>query len=520
MRGGLSPVVPKLLPLGGVGRTSTERDGPMLDEFEELLAGRELMIVSNRGPFDFVELEDGFVQRRGAGGLVTVLSPVGRFIQPVWIAAARSEGDRRLAAEHGGEPVLVEEGDASYRLGFVDLPPEVYDGYYNVIANPLLWFTHHYMWDTPREPRLGPTEWRAWREGYVTANRSFAEVVSERIGRSRKPPVVMVQDYHLYLVPGEVRARRPEAFLEFFLHIPFPGLDYLRLLPAQMRNVIISSLLACDLVGFHTRRFAMNFLRAAGSFVPGTSVDYDEGTIERDGRRTVVRVYPAGIDPETVLAQARGEEAQRELEFLAPCLGERNIVRVDRIDPSKNLLRGFEAYDLLLEGHPELRERVKFLALLMPGRPGIEEYERYLDDVAHTVARINLRHGTDHWRPIEMFVGHNYARALAAMRHYDALLVNPLIDGMNVVAKEGVLVNERDGVLVLSESAGTHEQFAPLPCTVSPADVTGTAEALWTALAMPGPQRGELAQRLREKVCGEDVRHWLRSQLRDVRSMV
>jgi trehalose 6-phosphate synthase len=400
-------------------------------------------------------------------------------------------------------------------LRFVSLPKPVYEGYYNVISNPLLWFLQHYMWDTPREPQIGLAEWRAWREGYVPANEEFARVVSQEVRRS-KDPVVMLQDYHLYLAARTLRAEHPDLPIQFFLHIPFPGSDYLRILPVEMRQEIVAGLLACDIVGFQTHRSAVNFLRSAESFLPGVRLDYEASAVEYEGRWTLVRTYPISVDPATVREIARSEKADQELEFLAPHFGQRNILRVDRIEPSKNLLRGFEAYSLMLDRHPDLRERVKFLAFLVPSRGGIEQYDRYQDEVHAAIGRINLRHGTDYWRPVEAFVGDNYARALAAMRRYDVLLVNPVIDGMNLVAKEGVIVNEHDGVLVLSDGAGSFEQFAPLPFSVSAADVLGTAEALYGALTMPAGERRQLVDRLRACVEGEDVAWWLNRQLEDI----
>ena len=479
------------------------------------LDGRQLILVSNRGPFDFTVTETGVEHARGSGGLVTVLDPIGRYTTPTWIAAARGDGDRQVAAEYGNRPIPVGDEASSYCLRFVDIPPTMYERYYNVISNPLLWFVHHYMWDTPREPRIGPPEWQAWHEGYVPANAAFAAVVAEEIERSARPPVVMIQDYQLYLVAGMLRDKHPGVSIRFFLHTPFPNSDYLRILPAAMRDAILASLLACDVVGVQTKRAATNLLQAMSTLMPRTRVDYEAATIEHDGRHTAVRVHPVSIDPAAVRELAYGEQGERELARILPTFGERNILRVDRIEPSKNILRGFEAYNLMLEAHPELIERVKFLAILVPPRPGIVEYERYQDDIMAAMGRINIRHGTDTWQPIEVFTGNNYVRALAAMRRYDVLLVNPVIDGMNLVSKEGIVVNERDGMLVLSDGAGSFEQLAPLPITVSPADVQGTADALYTALHLSAEERGAIADELRRRVEAEDAAHWLVSQLAD-----
>lgn len=485
----------------------------------EVLEQKQLILASNRGPFDFLRTEDGFKRTRGSGGVVTVLSPIGRYTNPIWVAAARSESDRQIAREHGTDPIPVEDNGAKFLLRFLDIPPDMYNGYYNVISNPLLWFVHHYMWDTPRDPRMGVDEWAAWHEGYVPANEMFANVISEEISKSSLPPVVLIQDYQLYLVSGKLRERHPNVTIQFFLHTPFPSSDYLRILPIEMRRAMVESLLACDIIGFQTNRSAVNFLRAASSFVPNTHIDYDTAAIHYKGRQAAVRIYPVSIDPHAVRELAHCPEAEAELRILDPYFGEMNILRVDRIEPSKNIVRGFESYSLMLDEHPELRGKVKFLAFLIPPRPGIPEYERYQDEIMASIGRINIRHGTDRWRPIESFIGNNYVRALAAMRRYDVLLVNPFIDGMNVVSKEGVVVNERDGALVLSEGAGSFEQFSPLPNFVSAGDILGTAEALYSALHMPQADRRELARKLRGEVERSDVAHWLDQQLIDIENL-
>ncbi|MGH2560797.1 MAG: trehalose-6-phosphate synthase, partial [Thermomicrobiales bacterium] len=261
---------------------------------------------------------------RGSGGVVTVLSPIGRYTDPIWIAAARGGGDLQMMAAHESGLIPIQDGDSTYRLRYLDLSQSMYDGYYNVISNPLLWFVHHYMWDTPREPKIGPREWRAWHEGYVPVNRAFAQAIAEEVGRSERPAVAMVHDYQLYLVPRLLREECPDLAIQFFLHIPFPGPDYFRILPMEMRLAILLSLLSCDIVGFQTGRFASSFLRAVNSFVPGAQVDFGLSQVTFEGRLTSARVYPVSIDPSVVRDLAYSEEAERELESLSPFFGDLN----------------------------------------------------------------------------------------------------------------------------------------------------------------------------------------------------
>ncbi len=484
----------------------------------ELLADRTLIVASNRGPIEYRRVGGALRAKRGAGGVVTAVSAISGLASPIWIAAALGEGDRARAAQAAEEGGPIEEAGSGfrYRLRFVTPDPDAYERYYNVIANPLLWFLQHYLWDTPRAPTIDRATHDAWHEGYVAVNRLFADAVVDEARRAGRPAVVLLQDYHLYLAPADIRAALPDATVQLFVHIPWPDADYWRLLPQAMREAICRSLCACDIVGFQTRRAARAFLRTCESFLPEAEVDYRGGAVRLDGRETFARAYPISVDVAAVRRVGRSRPAREQEASLADRFGERTIMRVDRIEPSKNIVRGFEAYRLLLAEHPELHGRVRFLAFLVPSRLGVEEYARYLDEINMLVGRINLEFGEDDWQPVELIVGDNYARALAAMKRYDVLLVNPLLDGMNLVAKEGALVNERAGVIVLSEGAGAFEQLDHLTVPVAPCDVSGTADALHTALTMPEAERRERADALRRIVEEADITRWLHDQLADL----
>jgi trehalose 6-phosphate synthase len=182
-------------------------------------------------------------------------------------------------------------------------------------------------------------------------------------------------------------------------------------------------------------------------------------------------------------------------------------------------VRGFQAFEQLLMDHPEHHGRVKFLALLVPSRLGVEEYGRYLEEIMVTVGWINTRYGTGEWQPVELFVGEDYERAIAAMQLYDVLLVNPILDGMNLVSKEGPAVNTLGGVLVLSEGAGSAEQLQHAALVVTPTDIVGTAEALHQALVMPLGERFRRANELKLAVAKEDIAMWLCHQFEDFRQL-
>ncbi|HUH16709.1 MAG TPA: trehalose-6-phosphate synthase, partial [Methylomirabilota bacterium] len=226
--------------------------------------------------------------------------------------------------------------------------------------------------------------------------------------------------------------------------------------------------------------------------------------------------YPISIDVEATRHVASSRSARRRADQLLGGAREQILVRVDRLEPSKNILRGFLAYETLLQRHARLRGRISFLAFLVPSRTGLREYGDYGRSVQGAVDRINARFGRAGWRPVQLFYENDYAQALAGLSIADVVLVNPLVDGMNLVAKEAVVVSQRDAVLVLSETAGAFDQMADGALAVAPADVVGTADALAAALEMPAEERHRRLATLRRGVEREDISWWLRRQLEDL----
>lgn len=505
-------------------RPARSYDHDLPEHARELLDRTTLIIASNRGPVEFHLAPDGtFITKRGTGGVVTAMSAASRYTEAIWVACAMTEGDRLRAemARDAGEAVITPP-DGDFRLRFVLPDPDAYFGYYNRIANPLLWFLQHYLWDTPRAPDVDHLTWHAWHHGYVTVNRMFAEEILAAASAAHREPLVMLQDYHLYLAPGFLREWRPEIMLQQFIHIPWPDQDYWRLVPRAMRQAICRSLLANDIVGFQTPQHARSFINTVEANLDDVEIDRRQREISYRGRVTRVRVYPISIDPAHVLEVAESEDAKRHEEHLRSFLNEYTIIRVDRAEPSKNVVRGFLAYDRLLEAHPELLGRVNFLAFLVPSRLEVAEYIDYLDDINAVVGRINAKyanvaeHQGINWQPVHLFIGDDYPRALAAMKHYDVLLVNAIFDGMNLVAKEGALLNQRNGVIVLSEGAGAYQELGQWALTVSPTDIEGTAQALYEGLTMPESERALRARQLRELVLEHDLRRWIAEQLSDL----
>jgi trehalose 6-phosphate synthase len=330
---------------------------------------------------------------------------------------------------------------------------------------------------------------------------------------------VLLQDYHLYLAPSRIRRRLPHATMLHFNHIPWPAASEWQLLPVRLRRTICEGLLDCDVVGLQTDRYASNFLDTVAGSVTDARVDPDSRTIRWRGRRIPVRTYPVSVDPDGLARFARSDEVEARVERIRDRLARagnpRLIVRADRIEPSKNALRGFLAYEELLLRRPTLRETTRFLAVMAPTRTSVREYADYAAAVREVVARINGLADPDE-AAVWVSDGSDYAMAIAALRLADVVVVNPLVDGMNLVAKEAVLVGERNPALVLSETAGAAEQLAADALVVAPSDIAGTADMIERALEMPVGERQAHLRHLRGSVRHEDVRWWLDRQLRDL----
>jgi trehalose 6-phosphate synthase len=481
-----------------------------------MTARRKLIVVSNRGPVVFGRDDRGDrVARRGGGGLVTALRSLVSHHEVTWIASAMSDEDRAVAEDASDGAVLEIARDGSpYRLRLVAHDPVAYDWYYNVVANPVLWFIQHYLWGLAGAPDVDHGLHHAWTEGYVAVNRSFADAVLAELEREPEADVFF-HDYHLYVAPGFVRERAPDATLAHFVHVPWAMPDYWRVLPDSIRCAIHAGVLANDVVGFHTDRWRRNFLRSCEDIL-GAEVDFTAGEARLGDRATLTRAHPISVDADEfdevaespgVLELERGISAERP-EFL--------ILRVDRTDLSKNVVRGFRAYELYLEAHPEMHGRVSMLALLDPSRQDIPEYSEYMAAIQRAARTVNDRFQREGWVPLDLRIEDNFLQAVAAYKQFDVLLVNAIFDGLNLVAKEAPLVNAREGVLILSENAGAHEELGEWALTVNPFDVAGQAEAIHEALTMSPEERRRRSQAIKSQVREHDIAAWIDAQLRDL----
>jgi trehalose 6-phosphate synthase len=469
-----------------------------------------VVMVSNRGPVSFVETNGGFDVTRGAGGMAGALDPVARRLgeRAVWICAATSGDDRKAIAAGAADGLLQELG---YPVYLLDIEPDAYEDYYDVVSNRMLWFANHCLWDELNIKEFGAEEVAAWERAYQPVNKRFADAVLEVAGPSA---LVLVQDYHLTMTPNYLRQVRPDQVILHFTHSSFCGPEGLERLPAPIPRCVIEGMLGADLVGLHVAPWVDGFLRSCESL--GAEVDRDTGLVSHNRRRTWVREYPIPTDVEGLRERALDEEACRWAERFEGHTAGPLLARADRAEPSKNIVRGFEAFGVLLDRRPDLRAQLHFVACVYPSRQSMPEYRRYTEEIEASVQRVNSRHPNS----IELFMEDDYDRTLGALSVYDVLLVNPIMDGMNLVSKEGPTINRRSGALVLSKGAGSFEELGEFVVQIEDSlSVESTADALERALELSPEERAQRAQKLRAQAAGRKPDDWIRAQLDDLQAI-
>jgi trehalose 6-phosphate synthase len=470
-----------------------------------------IVLASNRGPVSFVRSGDGFLTKRGAGGLAGALDPVMRELgdDAVWICATTSPTDG--AALHAGAadglPDLL-----GYPVYMLDIDPETYASYYDQVSNRMLWFANHCLWDEVGPLTFGEAELEAFEKAYEPVNQRFAESVCEV---AAPDALVLFQDYHLYTAPGHLRRARPDQVIFHFTHSSFCSVQGLDHLPAPIPRRIIEGMLGADLLGFHVAQWVHGFLDCAEEI--GAVVDRSEGSVVYQGRRTWVREYPIQVDADELRSITEGKDAQRWADrFRSRTRTGPLLVRADRTEPSKNIIRGFEAFGALLDRRPDIARDVHFAACIYPSRQTLEEYRRYTDRLRIAADTVNARHPGS----IELFMEDDYERTIGALMVYDVLLVNSIMDGMNLVSKEGPIVNSNDGVLVLTTGAGSFEEMGEHAIAIEDAfDIEETAAAIERALEMSAGERKERSSALREAAERVKPEHWIEAQLEDLQAM-
>ncbi|MFF4502957.1 trehalose-6-phosphate synthase [Streptomyces sp. NPDC001401] len=455
--------------------------------------GHQVLVASNRGPVSYEVQEDGSLSaRRGGGGLVSGLSAIGPDADALWVCSALSDGDR--------EAVRRGVGEDGVRM--LDIPAGVHADAYNGIANSVLWFVHHMLYQTPLEPVFDAEFRRQWAS-YETYNRAFAEALAQEAAEGA---AVLVQDYHLCLVPGMLRELRPDLRIGHFSHTPWAPVDYFRMLPDDIAEQLLRGMLGADRLGFLTRRWADAFTASCTELVGGLG-------------NTRIGVHGLGADADFLRQRSHEADVDERMAALRGQIGagRKAIVRVDRTELSKNIVRGLLAYRQLLDDRPEWRERVVHVAFAYPSRQDLAVYRDYTAEVQRLAEEINSRYGTPGWTPVVLHVKDDFARSLAAYRLADVALVNPIRDGMNLVAKEVPVVSDEGCVLVLSREAGAYEELAEDALTVNPYDVIGTARALHAALCLPAAERAERTKRLAAAATALPPAQWFLEQLEALR---
>jgi trehalose 6-phosphate synthase len=433
--------------------------------------------------------EDGSLNaKRGGGGLVSGLSAIGSDADALWVCSALSDGDR--------EAVRRGVGEDGVRM--LDIPADVHADAYNGVANSVLWFVHHMLYQTPLEPVFDAEFRRQWTS-YERYNRAFAEALAQEAAPGA---AVVVQDYHLTLVPGMLRELRPDLRIGHFSHTPWAPPEYFRMLPDDVAGQVLRGMLGADRLGFLTQRWADAFVACAERFADGLG-------------GTRIGVHGLGADADFLRQRSHQSDVEERMAALREQIGEgrRTIVRVDRTELSKNIVRGLLAYRRLLDSHAEWRERVVHVAFAYPSRQDLAVYRDYTAEVQRLADEINEQYGTPGWTPVVLHVKDDFARSLAAYRLADVALVNPIRDGMNLVAKEVPVVSDAGCALVLSREAGAHEELGEDAITVNPYDVTGTAAALHEALSMRPEERAERSKRLAAAATALPPAQWFLDQL-------
>ncbi|WP_441250785.1 alpha,alpha-trehalose-phosphate synthase (UDP-forming) [Kitasatospora sp. McL0602] len=469
-----------------------------------------VLVASNRGPVSFSSGDDGALTlRRGGGGLVSGLSAIDD-PSAVWVCAALGEADRQAARQSpegrldlGGFDI----GGQAVRM--LDIDPGTFTRAYNGVANSTLWFVHHLLYDTPVTPVFDERFRREW-ESYRAYNTAFAEALA---AEAAPGAAVLIQDYHLSLAPELLRALRPDLRIGHFSHTPWAPPEYYRMLPDDVAAAVLSGILGADRAAFLTRRWALAFADCCES-VLGAVVDRTALTVTHGGRTTRLGVHALGADGDFLRKRAHRPDVEARLAALREQVGERRtIVRVDRTELSKNIVRGLLAYRHLLRSRPEWQDRVVHIAFAYPSRHDLPEYREYTAAVQRIAHEINDEFGTPSWQPLILHVNDDFPRSLAAYRLADVALVNPIRDGMNLVAKEIPVVSDAGCALVLSREAGAYAELADDAITVNPYDVLATAEALHRALTMPAAERTERTKRLASAATALPPQQWFLDQL-------
>jgi len=469
----------------------------------------KLLVASNRGPVAFRLGDDGsLLLSRGGGGLVSGVSAASSGGDALWVCAALGDADRLAAsAAPSGRLDLAGHDTGGSAVRMLPIDETTFRRAYNTVANATLWYVNHTLFDTPRTPSFD-ARWSRYWQAYVDYNQAFADALAEDAADGAE---VLVQDYHLMLVPALLRKLRPDLRIGHFTHTPWAEPSYFNLLSDDVGYDVLAGMLGADAVGFLSPRWAEAFVRCCVRLL---GADAGGDTVHFNGRSTRVLVHPLGVDGDELRGRAAQPDVTARREALRRRIGDRRvIVRVDRTELSKNIVRGLHAYRELLRLRPEHRGNVVHVVFAYPSRHDLPDYRAYTAEVQRVAREIDDEFAGGGWSPLILEVNDDYARSLAALQLADVLVVNPLRDGMNLVAKEGPVLSENGVALVLSREAGAADELGADALLVNPYDVSGTAVAMHEALGLDAEVRRERSARLAAAAEAMPPRDWLQAQI-------
>ncbi len=455
--------------------------------------------------------------KMGAGGLVQALLPIMEKTGGTWIASAMTDADIEIAEKYPENRIPIPHDNPKFWATLIRLDKKKYYEHYNILNNPLLWFIYHYMWNLAYTPEIDDTIHKAW-QSYQYVNQKFADGIIEEINSTEKEPLIMLQDFQLQTCPAHIRKKFENIFLSQFIHIPWPQPDYLGIFPRYIEKSIVEGLLSNNHIGFHIKRYVKNFLMICEKYAD--EVDFKNNVVHYDDREIFVKDYPISVDVAKLNKLAKSEEILKYDEYVKKIKGNNFLIyRTERTDPSKNIIRGFKAYDLFLQKYPEFKGKVTFFITGVSTRENVKEYRDYKSKVNDIISEINEKYSKDGWKPIVTHFDAEYPLVIAAFKNYDCLLVNSIHDGMNLVPKEGSTVNENNGVLIISETTGAYDELKDYAIDINALDISETVEAIYKAITMKHDERKKRLNGLKEIVRQYDIYSWIGEQFNHIQKL-
>ncbi|MEL7671916.1 trehalose-6-phosphate synthase [Methanobacterium sp.] len=475
-------------------------------------------MASNRGPVEFFyEDNDKIGMKIGAGGIVPTLLPFMEKNGGTWVASAMTDADIEMAGRFPGNKIPIPLEEPMLNVQLIRLDKEKYNEFYNTFNNSFLWFIHHYLLNLTYTPEIDECIHQAW-QSYQYVNQKFAEKIVKEVNSSNEETLVMLHDIHLQTCPSYIRKKFDDIFLSQFIHIPWPQPDYFSILPHYMEKSIVEGLLSNNHIGFHIERYVKNFLMTCQNYAD--DVNFKNNIVHYDGREIFVRNYPISVDVKKLTEFAKSEEVLKQEQYVKKIKGNNFLIyRTERMDPSKNIIRGFKAYDLFFQNHPEFKGKVIFFITGVASRENVKEYRDYKMNVNSIINEINGKYSKDGWKPIVSHFKAEYSLVTAAFKNYDCLLINSINDGMNIVPKEGSIVNENNGVLIISETTGAYDELKENAININALDITETADAIYKAVTMKHDQRKKRLNGLKNVICHYDVYKWMGEQFNDIQKL-